>query len=44
MDEEEWDCSHMFKFTAPGYDGGMLVEAQFDNAEVNHIEVSIKTL
>jgi hypothetical protein len=27
LEEETWECSYMYKFTVPGYDGTLLIES-----------------
>lgn len=32
--KQEWKCSHLNKFTLPGYDGNMIIDAEYENGDV----------
>lgn len=40
--EETWKCSYLFKYEFPGYDGGMIIDSQFENGDVSEVTVSAK--
>lgn len=40
--EESWECSHLFKFSVPGYDNSYLIEAQYENEDVHLIKLACK--
>ena len=42
--EETWKCSYRYKYDFPGYDGNMIVEAQYENGNVEEIIVSKKKI
>ena len=30
-----WKCSYLNKYTLPGYDGNMIIDAEYENGEVS---------
>ena len=40
--EETWKCSYLHKYEFPGYDGNMIVEALYENADVEEVTVMSK--
>lgn len=40
-----WKCSHLNKYTTVGYDGNMLIDSEYENANVKEIIVkSVKVI
>ena len=42
--EDKWKCSYLHKYDFPGYDGNMLVESLYENADVEEIIVMKKKM
>lgn len=40
--EEKWECSHLNKYSFVGYDGNMIVDALFENGNVDEIVMTYK--
>ena len=42
--EEKWKCCYLYKYDFPGYDGNLLVEGQYDNANVESMVIEAKKI
>lgn len=39
---ENWECSYLHKYEFPGYDGNMIVEGMYENADVEEVTIMSK--
>lgn len=35
--KKTWKCSHLNKFSFPGYDGNLIIDAEYENGDVANI-------